>query len=1213
MGFQLDAAASTTLAPAVREKLTANLKQAAGDYRAGRFDQAVAGYQAALQLDAGRQDVQQALALARQMQGEQAEILKGLSQVPADRERFFSQAYQKAAEDLKAGRTQQALNRVADLWRMAGDYRGKTVSLLEQTTALAKVPAVAASSDEKPVATGVASAQALPPIEPAQALPPVEPAQAPPPVGPALDAVSRMNVSLLLNDVQAKLAAGDTVAAKAKLAEATAIWPDNPKARQLKAVLDKQLAGKATQAAAVETTSGGEVPLTAAPATYNPEPYKAVSGAAGVTTELTSEQLQTVNAMILQASRSFQNGDLEGAHGLWAQALQMDPSNKVAQTWLKNTAQDYEKLVKERKAQVDSEKRKDAARQLLGSPIGVSTDREIPLSEFMSMVSAAAPSELQYSITEGAQTKVFANFKDQPLRDVLTTVLEPRGLSWSIDNNNVITISQKLKTKTYRLTTGQLGQVRALLDAKRLQNLLWGQEEAPAPGLSIELDERQSLLMVTGSDLHLQRIESLLPTLGSASAADLVTHFYKIREEDGDRIRALINSVVHSSKEDVAFESERRIIVDGEDLIVRDTPDNIKQIEDLLMDKGFIQNLRNEKIDIQVFSLAPKNIETIKTDELQVFTSRVVEAIKVFLYAQEGESKAAEEGRRMWFDEASNTLTVVDTPSNLERVGSYIDSLPEIGAKNQTKVIKLKNAVASDLAGSLMTMMELQGAPTGPGGETGSGGGNEWTVQLSRGQEKQVGSLRIRLMRVQQNDVNDRYSASAELSINTGTEINQVTIQDLETQFVQDYEITANNVLAAGGSSSSNSGSQTNNGTANITIRYVPRALAQFQQQQAQTAITQQLQSQMAGTGAPAMGAGVGAPAAPGGQAAGSVASQGITITAFEPLNALVIRYTDSKKYQEALDLIQQLDQPAREVAMEVKFVTVNESKAKEVGADFSASALGNGKVDWDSQIFSANFAQDADQYESAYDTLSSPIGPNFIKGTSVISASIGDNISYELRLLEAEGVLNVINGPNITSIDNQQATFRIENYASTATSTVSGGFLNASSYNPISAITSSQIANMDNATQTGGGLSGAVVLSVTPQITSENTILLSNLDAELLDFDHYLNDLVYATVTAITGITDQSIMNPIVGTQSMAPVSKIPIMQRKRIQTNARVSNGGTIVLGGWTGERNEKYETGVPVLRNLPYIGRILFNRMKMEQTRTNLLIFLTCNLIK
>lgn len=72
-----------------------------------------------------------------------------------------------------------------------------------------------------------------------------------------------------------------------------------------------------------------------------------------------------------------------------------------------------------------------------------------------------------------------------------------------------------------------------------------------------------------------------------------------------------------------------------------------------------------------------------------------------------------------------------------------------------------------------------------------------------------------------------------------------------------------------------------------------------------------------------------------------------------------------------------------------------------------------------------------------------------------------------------------------------------------------------------------------------------------------------------------------------------------------------IPAINTNQVTTSALVSNGETIVLGGVFREESTITETKTPFLGDLPYIGR-LFKRTENESRRTELLIFITPNII-
>ena len=61
-----------------------------------------------------------------------------------------------------------------------------------------------------------------------------------------------------------------------------------------------------------------------------------------------------------------------------------------------------------------------------------------------------------------------------------------------------------------------------------------------------------------------------------------------------------------------------------------------------------------------------------------------------------------------------------------------------------------------------------------------------------------------------------------------------------------------------------------------------------------------------------------------------------------------------------------------------------------------------------------------------------------------------------------------------------------------------------------------------------------AVVLRMTPEITSENSIILNDLSAELIDFEGWLGESIVPIVTQVTQTTTRSPVNPIVPANAM-------------------------------------------------------------------------------
>jgi type II secretory pathway component GspD/PulD (secretin) len=60
-----------------------------------------------------------------------------------------------------------------------------------------------------------------------------------------------------------------------------------------------------------------------------------------------------------------------------------------------------------------------------------------------------------------------------------------------------------------------------------------------------------------------------------------------------------------------------------------------------------------------------------------------------------------------------------------------------------------------------------------------------------------------------------------------------------------------------------------------------------------------------------------------------------------------------------------------------------------------------------------------------------------------------------------------------------------------------------------------------------------------------------------------------------------------------------------------ARVRSGETIVIGGLIQKQTETIRTGIPLLKDLPFFGR-LFSSTKIEEHNSELVIFVTPEIV-
>lgn len=967
-----------------------------------------------------------------------------------------------------------------------------------------------------------------------------------------------------------------------------------------------------------------------------------------------------------RARRQRDRGEIEAARSTWEEILRYDPNDKRAETYLEETEGEYRDYLATQSVQEAQLSMRRRQERLLNSPVTVQTDRLAPLPEFMRIISFSTEEEFEFYVADGAEADIFANFIDRRLRDVLDSILDPIGLAWDIDDTNLITIRSDLQTEAFKLSQSQLGKVRSLLDSGTLQRSAWGEEKPPSKGVEMTLDERQRLLVVVGSRIHVEKIRDILEDLDTAIAADIEVRIYEIQARDGPKIKSLIQAIT-TADEGTPFSIDRRVLVDDTTLMVRDTPENLTKIEEVLMDREFIEALRNEELEIASYLLVPASIESKGSDEIEAFTSNVIEMIKTLLYALDGESAARAQGRRLWYDEGSMHLSLIDTPRNINRVGNYINSLPELQQRRQQKIVYLKFGIAEELATELSIILDLRGSRTA-GGRFGV---EQVIKRLQRGDEFEIRGIRIRVTRVNENDAADREDDSVELTIIQGTRTNNIRLQELDTTFVQleggELEITAEDIQASGGGDASQNVGE---GLARLLFRFLPDEEDEFEDDDAKELVLEEEQ---------------------------------IEIFPFGPLNALIINYKNPALLQDVTDLLKELDKPTPQVEVETRFVQVNETRAKEfsanlglnnfVGGDraqaapipslggrqvsspfFPGVGTGGGFGDLDVGTFSfgGSFGKAENEIRSLLDIpLESPFAANLINGTTFFNLDMGNNfpgINYQLKLLEAEGILNIINGPKVTMLDGIEGEFRFDRGSPIGDDTrvnIQGGggdFLDFEIFDRFGEADSVNLTFDDTGGSAFTDRLTSVILLVTPEITSPESIIL-DITAEILDMDNFLGEQVQFFLPPIDAVTvdptlftiivtdpetgELSVQNlNVVAGQTIDPffnqfsesnIAFLPpnqfggrdrfqqgqmslgtgtrgnvLRSRKLINTRARTYDGGTIVLGGWTGERTIESTSGVPVLRNMPYLGKLLFSREQRSSDRTTLLIFLSATLI-
>jgi type IV pilus assembly protein PilQ len=297
--------------------------------------------------------------------------------------------------------------------------------------------------------------------------------------------------------------------------------------------------------------------------------------------------------------------------------------------------------------------------------------------------------------------------------------------------------------------------------------------------------------------------------------------------------------------------------------------------------------------------------------------------------------------------------------------------------------------------------------------------------------------------------------------------------------------------------------------------------------------------------------------------------SQRGDVVADDRTNAVIVN--DIPKVIPIIDrLLTQLDRKTQEVEIEARVVAATRQFARDIGTQMGfgwgngASAVGGNST---VGVTNTNVSGLAPAYITTPAVGSGtgntiPLFSNLgvtqpSSGLTFINASNTVRLDFQLSMAESRGLLKVLSRPRVVTQNNIQAL-------------VKQGVR-------VPIVTQAQLGGPPTVTYVDAFLR----LTVTPQITSENTIFL-NVDVE--------------NTTPNFGQEVQG--NPELITQQAT--------------TQVLVTDGGTVVIGGVIQTQNSINITQVPLLGSLPFLGNI-FKHTQVNTQNQELIFFITPRIIQ
>lgn len=259
------------------------------------------------------------------------------------------------------------------------------------------------------------------------------------------------------------------------------------------------------------------------------------------------------------------------------------------------------------------------------------------------------------------------------------------------------------------------------------------------------------------------------------------------------------------------------------------------------------------------------------------------------------------------------------------------------------------------------------------------------------------------------------------------------------------------------------------------------------------------------------------------------------------------------EKIQEFIDLV--MNAANRQVIIEATIVEVQLGDGYEQG------------IDWTRVIAGGAFSLTAAAVNTSISPAVSPFKMTYK----------GENVTSAIRLLESFGTAKVLSSPRLSVMNNQTALLKVVE--------------NIIYFNVGSNTSQQQTSSLTTVTTTPQSVSVGLIMSVTPQISDNNSIIMN----------------VRPTISSVS--TYKVDPNPSIPSNIQ---NLVPQIRTREIESIMRISSGEIAVLGGLM-EEGVDYKTGrLPGFGQLPAIGELVTSRSN-SASKSELVIFLRPVVIK
>ncbi|MFO7937622.1 MAG: secretin N-terminal domain-containing protein [Kiritimatiellia bacterium] len=333
--------------------------------------------------------------------------------------------------------------------------------------------------------------------------------------------------------------------------------------------------------------------------------------------------------------------------------------------------------------------------------------------------------------------------------------------------------------------------------------------------------------------------------------------------------------------------------------------------------------------------------------------------------------------------------------------------------------------------------------------------------------------------------------------------------------------------------------------------------------------------------------------------------------TAFPASNTIIVTAPE-KELNECEMILNAIDAPTRQVYIEARFVEMSAAASKSLGLKWdtlnewgaTASSMRGGLQNNNSRIATYPTETITTEDSLAGDGTKRDLGvsviPDKIEG-STMAGTLPNDMTWErvrayggmmnlddfriaLSAFEQADGVTVFSNPKVIVANEEKAKIDM----TTKEPNIEVDYQAATTEGQRDSV-STKLAIIPGEEETFVGeafFSYGITLEVTPRISNSGLI----------------------TVTIEPSISDKVDDYAVQGLDDSMPVGRFPIIDMRRIQTVFSMQSGKTAVIGGLSMTSNSKEDSGIPFLKDIPWIGPRVFGWKNRQKEQKEIVIFVT-----